>query len=368
MDALPKDLLLEICDRLDHPLHLLQLRKEWHPLRVHWMQRLDTSKVRQQDRAHFVRFLELVGPYVQELIIRPNKEDGLEDTSLFVDLLEEHNPTCTRLLHRVPIIRSDATLFRRWKPFLSPSHSQCQHLILRVRRREQHDICLEGVHVPHVTLENKQRFPFESPLDVVHFQPEARQVTALQAYGLEPSVRRFDVSGAIALVDLHTTRLEKVTLDGCTVQSRFPNTIQDLEMIHVRMLYQEPLTACHNLQRLHLENMFSFSRYIPPQLWHAWRHSLVYYADLMSATSRLEHTRRLQAVQEFYVSSLGMMPNMGTFASYGIPQSHALQQLTLEGVFINEEDVPLINQCSQVQLENCYFRNQTSLLPHVHVV
>lgn len=368
MEKLPLDIIYSVADIVSEHgssvLPFLQLRNDWSPVRRFFTKGVDTSKIRMSDRDHFARFIKQLvtaNVQVQSLIIRPNKNDGFLETNVFVDLLQEGNEDCLHLLRRVRHITTDSKLISQWKPYF-PLDCILDTLHVVIRKRHMHNVDLEGWRARKVVIENKRRLRVEFPEDGLVHPLSDEDMYCNMIYSVPKEAKELVVSGSIELSNL-PSNVERVTMDGCILSHKFPASLRELELLNVRMECSGVLNACVGLERLHLENMYGFSRAIPEAMWNKWRTTMKYYADLCSLAYTLPYTQSLASVEEFMFTP-GNFDIGRRFHHVRIPQSMCLKKLYVERVKIYQDDLPFLNACSDVVLESCEIPKSMDIPAH----
>lgn len=357
MDELPIDIIYTLANIITHDGHsvlpFLQLRNDWSPARRFYTKGIDTSRVFQKDREHFERFVkELIESNIRvdTIVIRPNKDDGFTESNVFIDLLLEGNMDCVHLLRRVRHIVTDSKLITDWKPYF-PLDCILETLHVIIRKRHMHNVELEGWRARKIILQNKRRLRVEFPEDGVIHPLDEEDMFCNVVYGIPKEAKELIVSGSLELSNM-PPNVEKVSMDGCILSHKFPATLKEVELQNVRMECSGVLDVCHSLEKLHLENMYGFSRGISQHLWDKWRTTLKYYADVCSLAYVLPHTRFLEEVEEF-IFTPGNFCTGRRFHDVCIPRSPRLKKVYAERITISSEDIPFLESCESLMLENC---------------
>jgi len=147
----------------------------------------------------------------------------------------------------------------------------------------------------------------------------------------------------IRIPSLFAEAIEHFTLVDAVLETPLPPLARKVHLENCDIVNQDitnAFAACtQQLEHLHLENMFSTSRYISEDTWIAWADTLRYFADLSSVSYSIPHTSHLRNLETFYITP-GNYDYGRQYHNYGMPQNiKECKDVYLERVIIPTSDL-----------------------------
>lgn len=338
---LPDDVLIEIIERLDEKVYILNTCTTFRRLREYFVKSVNVKYI---EPSEYNSCIKRIKTYKNVHLLSAYRRYQLPSIfpHLHLEYLFKHLETLE--IDHLHLAHITNNMFS--KPL--------KHLKVVIKKKDQSIVDLKYIACHSATIYNKKLGVSLYPDDIIHPIIED-DLTTIDIVNVCRDVKECHLVGAITLPELsHTSVAKLVCEEGVCIASKLPPSLTHVSLLNVRILVSTCIfEQCLRLEHLHLENMFALSRHISPSCWRKWSKTMKYYADIFTLSYTMPHTQSLHMLEEFHVS-----PGNSLFGrwylDYSIPDSLYLKTVHLERINITHDEYTRLMLVADNILEDCY--------------